>query len=121
MHVIHHAGKILALEEGHWPFEVDSQLETVGPYSVNLWYVGLEHGVYVVAASGGESRWARRISKDPAVRLRIENQLFELQATTLDETYPAFAEVQKAFRDKYDVDAEEDFPDIILYRLDKRG
>ena len=29
--VIHHAGKIMALEEGHWPFVVDDQLETVGP------------------------------------------------------------------------------------------
>lgn len=31
-HVIHHAGKILALEEGHWPFEVSADLETVGPH-----------------------------------------------------------------------------------------
>jgi carotenoid cleavage dioxygenase-like enzyme len=30
-HVIHHAGKIMALEEGHWPFVVDDKLETVGP------------------------------------------------------------------------------------------
>ena len=32
-HIIHHAGKILALEEGHWPFEVSEELETVGPYN----------------------------------------------------------------------------------------
>ncbi len=32
-HVIHHAGKILALEEGHWPYEVDDTLETVGPHN----------------------------------------------------------------------------------------
>lgn len=31
-HVIHHAGKILALEEAHWPYEVDENLATVGPY-----------------------------------------------------------------------------------------
>ncbi len=30
-HVVHHAGKIMALEEGHWPFVVDDNLETVGP------------------------------------------------------------------------------------------
>ena len=29
-HVIGHAGKILALEEGHFPFEVTGELETVG-------------------------------------------------------------------------------------------
>ena len=32
-HVIKHAGKILALEEGHWPFEVSDDLETVGPHN----------------------------------------------------------------------------------------
>lgn len=32
-HIIGHAGKILALEEGHWPFELSPDLETVGPHS----------------------------------------------------------------------------------------
>ena len=31
-HVIHHAGKILALEELHHPYELTNELETVGPY-----------------------------------------------------------------------------------------
>jgi carotenoid cleavage dioxygenase-like enzyme len=31
-HIIGHAGKILALEEGHWPFELTPDLETVGAY-----------------------------------------------------------------------------------------
>ncbi len=30
-HVVGHAGKILALEEGHFPYVVDGNLETVGP------------------------------------------------------------------------------------------
>ena len=29
--VIQHAGKIMALEEGHWPFVVSNELETIGP------------------------------------------------------------------------------------------
>ena len=32
-HIIGHAGKILALEEGHWPYELSADLETVGPYN----------------------------------------------------------------------------------------
>ena len=32
-HVIHHAGKIMALEEGHWPFVVSDELETIGPHN----------------------------------------------------------------------------------------
>jgi carotenoid cleavage dioxygenase len=31
-HVIRHAGRILALEEGSWPFVVDAELETIGPH-----------------------------------------------------------------------------------------
>lgn len=31
-HVIHHAGKIMALEEGHFPFVMSDELETVGPH-----------------------------------------------------------------------------------------
>lgn len=30
-HVVGHAGRILALEEGHFPYVLDGQLETVGP------------------------------------------------------------------------------------------
>lgn len=30
-HVIGHAGKVLALEEGHFPYVLDGELETVGP------------------------------------------------------------------------------------------
>ena len=34
-HIIGHAGKILALEEGHWPFELTKDLTTVGAYNYN--------------------------------------------------------------------------------------
>ncbi|MBT4160056.1 MAG: dioxygenase [Gammaproteobacteria bacterium] len=31
-HIVRHAGKVLALEEGHLPWLVDEQLNTIGPY-----------------------------------------------------------------------------------------
>ena len=31
-HVVQHAGKILALEEAHWPYEISPRLDTVGPH-----------------------------------------------------------------------------------------
>ncbi|MEM7218256.1 MAG: carotenoid oxygenase family protein [Pseudomonadota bacterium] len=34
-HIISHAGKILALEEGHWPFELSPELETIGAHNYN--------------------------------------------------------------------------------------
>ena len=37
-HVVTHAGKILCLEEGHWPWEIDGELNTIGVenYAGNL-------------------------------------------------------------------------------------
>ena len=37
-HVVAHAGKILCLEEGHWPWEIDGELNTIGVenYAGNL-------------------------------------------------------------------------------------
>lgn len=32
-HIISHAGKILALEELHWPYELSPELDTVGPHT----------------------------------------------------------------------------------------
>jgi len=34
-HIVHHAGKILALEEAHWPIEMSPELETIGAYNYN--------------------------------------------------------------------------------------
>ncbi len=34
-HVVGHAGKVLALEEGHFPYVLDGNLETVGPTDFN--------------------------------------------------------------------------------------
>ncbi len=34
-HIIGHAGRILALEEGHWPFELSPGLDTIGAYDFN--------------------------------------------------------------------------------------
>ncbi|MFK7730569.1 MAG: carotenoid oxygenase family protein, partial [Pseudomonadales bacterium] len=34
-HIVHHAGKILALEEAHLPWEISTELETVGAYDFN--------------------------------------------------------------------------------------
>ena len=32
-HVVHHAGRILCLEEGHDPWDISEELETIGPHS----------------------------------------------------------------------------------------
>ncbi len=96
------------------------QLETAGPYSVNIWGVVVDNEYYIASARGHESRWARRIDRrSPEVRLRIEDKVYELQAVVVDDE-TKLLNVADAFNAKYDTDAEADFPDVIVYRLEPR-
>lgn len=95
------------------------QLETEGPYSVNVWGVGLGPAFYVASAEGGETAWSKRISRDDKVRLRIGHDVFELQAVRVKDK-DELEKVKDAYRKKYDLDAEQDFPEAIVYRLAPR-
>ena len=96
------------------------QLETSGPYSVNIWGVVSGNQYYVASAGGAEARWAQRIERSSDVRLRIEDELFELQAIIVTDE-DELKEVAEAFNDKYDLDADEDFPEVVVYRLVPRN
>ncbi len=96
------------------------QLETgpEDPYSVNLWIVSLGSRLYV-AAGGGDTRWSRRISSNPKVRLRIDNNIFELHASSVDND-EELKGVRLAYIDKYPMNAEsEEFNDSTVFRLDR--
>jgi hypothetical protein len=95
------------------------QLEVNGPYSVNLWGVGSGDFYYVAASQGTESRWAKRIEVDSGVRLRIGEKVFELDAQIVREDEER-DRVGNAFSEKYDIEAREDFPDVVVYRLGVR-
>lgn len=95
------------------------QLEVNGPYSVNIWGVGTERGYYVAAAKGDETKWASKLSENSAVRLRIEKNIYELQAIRVSDEDEK-AQVLVIYNSKYDLEANGDFPNAILYRLEAR-
>ena len=69
---------------GDWSSVPDSgtaQLETrpSDPYSINLVYTVLNGKVYV-NAGGNEANWVKYMEADPAVRLRIDDRLYDLRA-----------------------------------------
>ena len=82
------------------------QLETNpdDPYSVNLWVVSLDSGLYI-AAGGGETRWSKQISIDPEVRLRINHKIYELRASSVDNN-EELEEVRRAYVDKYAMESD---------------
>jgi len=96
------------------------QLETRAAdksYSVNVWGIGLGKQYYVASAKGTESRWAKRITRNNQVRLRIAKSLFELSATIVTDQAER-DRVSQAFNEKYEMDSTDDFPDVVLYRLE---
>ena len=95
------------------------QMEVNGPYSLNIWGIGTERGYYVAAGKGKEAKWASKISENSAVRLRIESNIYELQATAVTDEDEK-AQVLVVYKNKYDLEADDDFPNAILYRLEAR-
>lgn len=95
------------------------QIETSGPYSINVWGVGLKDGYYVASSKGKASKWSKKIIDDSLVKLRIGSDLYLLKAVIISDDNEVKA-VAAGFKEKYDLDATVDFPDAIIYRLQAR-
>jgi hypothetical protein len=95
------------------------QLETRpdDPYSVNVWGVAARGAFYVASGRGESSAWAKHISEDPRVRLRVNEDLYELRAVRTDDPSEREAFLEAAHR-KYDFEVnEEQQAKGILFRL----
>lgn len=107
-----------------WSFtdEIETvQLETLpeDPYSVNVWGVAMGSGFYVAAGDPG-SRWAQNIGADPRVRLKLGEDLYELQAVRTDDPAERDAFLA-ALKRKYDFEPEpEQRSQAALFRLEPR-
>ena len=95
------------------------QLETrpTDPYSVNIWTVTIGADLYVATRT---AKWMNYIEADPAVRIRIHSDVYELKAHIVDDA----AEMQrlaKQYHKIHDVDETESWlDDATAYRLDRR-
>ena len=95
------------------------QLETrpEDPYSVNIWGVAAGGGFYVASGRGESSAWVGHLSEDPRVRLRVNEDLYELRAARSDDPSEREAFAEAAHR-KYDFElSEEQEAKGILFRL----
>ena len=109
---------------GDWSFsdEVETvQLETNpdDPYSVNVW--GIASGAHFYVAAGDKTNeWAENLRKDSRARLRIGDDVFELEAieVTDDAELDTFV---KAAQMKYDFEPDpEQRAKAALFRLGPR-
>lgn len=97
------------------------QLETrpEDPYSVNVWMIASGSNIYV-ATGKGETRWTRNIAVNPDVRLRIDGNVYELEAYLVQDQTEKIA-IGNEYVKKYGVDEDDNWVDEgQLYRLDRR-
>ena len=97
------------------------QLETrlADPYSINIWGAGLGPDLYV-ATGGGGTTWTEFIARDPRVRVRIGEVIYELTAVQTDDPTEK-SQVAAAYVDKYGLDPGDNWVDEgMVIRLDRR-
>jgi hypothetical protein len=99
------------------------QLETRpdDPYSVNIWGVAARGAFYVASGRGESNTWAKHLLADPRVRLRVNEDLYELSAVRTDDPAERDAFLEAAHR-KYDFEVEDDQrTEAVLFRLEPRS
>ena len=97
------------------------QLETrpSDPYSVNIWAIGLDRTLYVHAGAN-RAAWVENMEADPAVRVRVEEKLYELAATRVSDQ-AVFDVFSDAYEDKYGSrPRNEDVTEAYLFALGPR-
>jgi hypothetical protein len=107
-----------------WSFSDDVntiQLETrpEDPYSVNIWAVGMGPLLYLHAGAN-RSTWVENMEANPAVRVRIEDKLYELRASRVGDP-DEFARFSDAYEEKYGSrPRNENVAEAYLFRLEAR-
>jgi hypothetical protein len=79
------------------PDVVELETRPADPYSVKIWVVPVGDQMYVHAGAN-YNRWVQHIEQDSAVRLKIEDRLYELHAqrVTSAEEFAGFAQAYEA-------------------------
>lgn len=99
------------------PEVVQFEVRPENPYSVNIWALEDQGNLYVATRN---AKWVAFIEADRRVRMRIENNIYELVASRVSET-AELERVTEAYIRKYNIDGTESFVDDgQLFRLTSR-
>lgn len=121
------------VHEGPLPdWELVDDVETVqletgpeDPHSVNIWIGSYQGGLYVPtslilgADEPSEREWVQNVQADPRVRLRVEDIVYELRATRVDDASTREA-VRQALLTKYEVEADDHALRAWIFQLGPR-
>jgi deazaflavin-dependent oxidoreductase (nitroreductase family) len=73
------------------------------PREIEIWFVEANNKYYILAEKFHDAHWVRNIEKNPRVRVRVGNHIFEATARALDplQDRGAWQLAQKMEREKY--------------------
>jgi len=125
-------GPVHAQPVEDWSFvgvQENCQIETnpADPYSVNTWCVGIGSSLYVPTSmimgpkTPTERDWVKNVAADPAVRIRIGDEIYERVAVRVGDGAEDDG-ARAALEKKYELDPAERDPEreIWIFRLDPR-
>ncbi len=111
----------------NWDFTADIkivQLETrpQDPYSINIWVVNEGAKFYIASGNGDEAKWVGYIVANPDIKLRIDQNIYELSASRVTSE-SELKKVRQLYEEKYDMDSvnREETDEIWLFRLEPRN
>jgi hypothetical protein len=105
-----------------WTDEVSTiQLETRprDPYSVNIWAIGSGERIYIHAGAN-RAAWVEHMEIDSAVRVLIDEKIYELSASRVEDQgeFDAFSDSYEA---KYGIrPRNENVKEVYLFRMTAR-
>ena len=97
------------------------QIETRpdSPYSINIWAVDVGSSIYIASGTGPKTDWVSHLEEEPAIRLRLENKIYELTVVKVSDP-KELDRVYARYVQKYDYQSDVAPQDAWVYRLDPR-
>jgi hypothetical protein len=115
------SGEVHQQEVEDWSFTSDTDeifIETVTAYwishSVTAWCVTVGNELYVAADDADEKSWVANVARDPNVRLKIEDKVYEQKLVPVTDA-ATIASIDSGFARKYDYEEEADDDMIVGY------
>ena len=103
-----------------WSFTEDAEevfIETVTsygiPHSVTVWCVTVGKELYIAADDPDEKHWVANVARDPDVRLKIEDRVYEQRLVPVTDA-ATIAAIDSGFARKYEYEEEEADEDMTV-------
>ena len=103
-----------------WSFTEDADeifIETVTsywiPHSVTVWCVTVGNELYVAADDADKKSWVANVARDPNVRLKIGDKVYEQKLVPITDTATQ-ASIDSGFARKYEYEEEETDGEMIV-------